>query len=40
MHIHCRGDRLTGVFDTNCSNADVLYKSFVDQPINDKHFEN
>ena len=40
MHIHWRGERLAGVFDTNCRKADVLYKSFVLHPNNDKHVEN
>ena len=38
MHIHWRGERLAGVFDINIFNADVLYKSFVEQPNNDKQF--
>ena len=40
MHIHWRGERLAGVFDTNCRKADVLYKSFVEHPNNDKQVEN
>ena len=38
-HIHCLGLKLAGAYDVKAFNADVLYKSFVEQPIKDKHVE-
>ena len=39
IQIHCRGLKFAGVYDTNDFKTDVLYKSFVAHPINDKHVE-
>jgi hypothetical protein len=33
MHIHWRGDKLAGLYDVKDFKTDVLYKSFILQPI-------
>jgi hypothetical protein len=39
IQIHCLGLKFAGVYDTNDFKTDVLYKSFVAHPINDKQVE-
>jgi hypothetical protein len=39
MHIHCLGLKLAGVKDVKDFKTDVLYRSFVEHPIKDKHVE-
>ena len=39
IHIHCLGLKFAGVKDVKDFKTDVLYRSFVEHPIKDKHVE-